>query len=234
MSEINGTSVHFQNNDAAAPDKSAIEKIEKIISLEKQNQKELRAIIQNLSIPLLDSVPFKTVIHDLCEQFSEQSGLPCTFFVEQNAALEDFTTEQKHHILRIIQEALNNVRAHAKAEETSVVIRNVEYSGKDGAALPQHDKIRIMIFDDGTGFDTAVIHTARKLHFGMSGMEMRAKLLGGTLSIGGMLKKSVGGEMDSAGTSLGKGLGSKIKLALVAAGIGKVLKTSSLSAYPQW
>ena len=70
-----------------------------------------------------------------------------------------------------------------KQKKTSVIIRSVEHSGKDGSALPQHDKIRIMIFDDGTGFDTAVIHTARKLHFGMSGMEMRAKLLGGTLTI---------------------------------------------------
>ena len=42
--------------------------------------------------------------------------------------------------------------------------------------------------------------------------------------IGGMLKKSMGGDMDSAGTSLGKGLGSKIKAAIIAAGIGKVLK----------
>lgn len=44
--------------------------------------------------------------------------------------------------------------------------------------------------------------------------------------IGDMLKKSMGGDIDSAGTSLGKGLGSKIKAALVAAGIGKVLKTA--------
>ena len=44
--------------------------------------------------------------------------------------------------------------------------------------------------------------------------------------IGGMLKKSMGGDMDSAGTSIGKGLGSKIKAAIIAAGIGKVLKTA--------
>ena len=44
--------------------------------------------------------------------------------------------------------------------------------------------------------------------------------------IGGMLKKSMGGDMDSAGISLGKGLGSKIKAAIIAAGIGKVLKTA--------
>lgn len=42
--------------------------------------------------------------------------------------------------------------------------------------------------------------------------------------IGGLLKKSMGSDIDSAGTSLGKGLGSKIKAALLAAGIGKVLK----------
>ena len=53
----------------------------------------------------------------------------------------------------------------------------------DGAALPQHDKIRIMIFDDGTGFDTAAMYAASKLNFGMRGMEMRAKLLGGTLTV---------------------------------------------------
>ncbi len=47
----------------------------------------------------------------------------------------------------------------------------------------RYDKIRIMIFDDGTGFDTAVMHAASELHFGMRGMEMRAKLLGGTLTI---------------------------------------------------
>ena len=40
-----------------------------------------------------------------------------------------------------------------------------------------------MIFDDGTGFDTAAMQPAHELHFGLSGMEMRAKLLGGTLII---------------------------------------------------
>ena len=44
--------------------------------------------------------------------------------------------------------------------------------------------------------------------------------------IGGMLKKSMGGDFDSAGQSLGTSLGSKIKKALIAAGIGKALKTA--------
>ncbi|MBQ4378587.1 MAG: hypothetical protein II821_05255 [Treponema sp.] len=134
---------------------------------------ELRAIIQNLAVPALQSVPFKTVINDLCEQFYEQSKIPCKFFVENGVSLDSFTTEQKHHILRIIQEALNNARTHAKAEETSVVIRRSEES------------IRIMIFDDGQGFDSAkyVVRGDTSSHFGMSGMEMRAKLLEGILTV---------------------------------------------------
>ena len=154
-------------------DTNLLTELEKIISLEKNNQKELRAIIQNLSVPALASIPFRTVINDLCEQFYAQSKIPCKFFVDPGLSLDTFTTEQKHHILRIIQEALNNARAHAKAEETSVVIRRGENAN------------RIMIFDDGQGFDSEkqLAPGNATSHFGMSGMEMRAKLLGGNLSV---------------------------------------------------
>ena len=154
-------------------DTNLLTELEKIISLEKKNQKELRAIIQNLSVPALASIPFKTVINDLCEQFFAQSKIPCKFFVAPDLSLDTFTTEQKHHILRIIQEALNNARTHARAEETSVVIRRGE------------NAVRIMIFDDGQGFNSEkqIAPGNTTSHFGMSGMEMWAKLLNGTLTI---------------------------------------------------
>lgn len=160
-------------------DTNLLTELEKIISLEKKNQKELRAIIQNLSVPALASIPFKTVINDLCEQFYAQIKIPCKFFVDPDLSLDTFTTEQKHHILRIIQEALNNTRAHAKAEETSVVIRKISDPQKSS------NLIRIMIFDDGLGFDSEkqMAPGNATSHFGMSGMEMRAKLLGGNFSV---------------------------------------------------
>ena len=48
-------------------------------------------------------------------------------------------------------------------------------------------KIHIMIFDDGQGFDTdksdsTYNRQSAAHHFGLSGMEMRAKLLGGSLT----------------------------------------------------
>lgn len=169
-------------------------KIEKIIDLEKQNQKQLRTIIQNFAVPAVGNIPFKTVINDLCEQFKEQSGMDCSFFVSPDVVLDDFSKEQKHHILRIIQEALNNAQTHAKASETSIVIRKVSRNGNDRRSEPVseqnlqagEDSICIMIFDDGQGFaGAAQIDSGlySQDHFGMSGMEMRAKLLGGSLVV---------------------------------------------------
>ena len=169
-------------------------KIEKIIDLEKQNQKQLRTIIQNFAVPAVGNIPFKTVINDLCERFKEQSGMDCSFFVSPEVALDDFSKEQKHHILRIIQEALNNAQTHAKASETSIVIRKVSRNGNDRRSEPVseqnlqagEDSICIMIFDDGQGFaGAAQIESGlySQNHFGMSGMEMRAKLLGGSLVV---------------------------------------------------
>lgn len=169
-------------------------KIEKIIDLEKQNQKQLRTIIQNFAVPAVGNIPFKTVINDLCERFKEQSGIECSFFVSPDVGLDDFSKEQKHHILRIIQEALNNAQTHAKASETSIVIRKVSRNGNDRRSEPVseqnlqagEDFICIMIFDDGQGFaGAAQIESGRysQNHFGMSGMEMRAKLLGGSLVV---------------------------------------------------
>lgn len=169
-------------------------KIEKIIDLEKQNQKQLRTIIQNFAVPAVGNIPFKTVINDLCERFKEQSGIECSFFVSPEVELDDFSKEQKHHILRIIQEALNNAKTHAKASETSIVIRKVSRNGNDRRSEPVseqnlqagEDFICIMIFDDGQGFaGAAQIDSGlySQDHFGMSGMEMRAKLLGGSLVV---------------------------------------------------
>lgn len=152
-------------------DDSNSEKIEKIISLEAQNQKQLRTIIQNLAVPELFNIPFKTLIESVCEEFKIQSGIKCTFFVSPEIDLEKFSKNERHNILRIIQEALTNAKNHADPSETSVIFQK------------RQGKIMIMIFNDGRGFDVANKKDDGNFHFGMSGMEMRAKLLGGKFSI---------------------------------------------------
>ena len=149
------------------------ESLQKIIFLEKQNQKQLRSIMQDLNLPFQKGISFKNAINDLCVRFKEESGCPCVLFVSPEVDLERFSGEERHHILRIIQEALNNAMLHADASETSVVINKGEKPGQ----------ARIMIFDDGHGFDKNSRMPDGDTHFGMSGMEMRAKLLGGKLTV---------------------------------------------------
>ncbi|MBR5965731.1 MAG: sensor histidine kinase [Treponema sp.] len=160
----------------AAQGQADKERIKKIIELEKLNQSQLRAIIQNLALPAPSGVPFKNILMDLCEQFSKQSAIECKFFCADQVDLERFSAQARRHIMRIIQEALNNAKTHAQAQETGVVIQKRE------------GKIRIMIFDDGIGIDLdsnsgSLPYQKGQTHFGMTGMEMRAALLGGSLSV---------------------------------------------------
>jgi two-component system NarL family sensor kinase len=72
-------------------------------------------------------------------------------------------------LYRIAQEALSNIRKHAHAENVNVEL----------AMLP--DQIHLTIHDDGQGFDPCAPTTPG--HFGLIGLNERAKLLGGKLEV---------------------------------------------------
>jgi signal transduction histidine kinase len=72
-------------------------------------------------------------------------------------------------VLRIIQEALMNVRKHAQASRVRVMIKS-----EGGAA-------HIEIADDGRGFDLNTLPPAQ--HFGLRIMRERAERLGGTFQV---------------------------------------------------
>jgi signal transduction histidine kinase len=75
-------------------------------------------------------------------------------------------------LYRIVQEALTNVARHAEAQSVSVLL---EY---------RDDSVRLIVEDDGVGFDVATIVDAQaRERLGLYGMRERAVLLGGTLTI---------------------------------------------------
>jgi len=69
---------------------------------------------------------------------------------------------------RVVQEALTNAVRHSGASTCSVV------------ATRSEERMRIVVEDDGVGFDPAAIETG---HLGLRGMTERAQLVGGTLMI---------------------------------------------------
>lgn len=75
------------------------------------------------------------------------------------------------HVMRIVQEALSNVRKHAAATTAIVTI------GAD------EDELRVEIADDGVGFDRDDPASTAWPHFGLETMRERAEAIGGTFSV---------------------------------------------------
>ena len=73
---------------------------------------------------------------------------------------------------RIVQEALTNIKKHANA----YIVRVLLSSDCDG-------NIRILIENDGKGFDQSKIYSSEGEHLGLTIMKERAKHLGGELRI---------------------------------------------------
>ncbi len=87
----------------------------------------------------------------------------------------DFVT--KANILRIVQEALMNIRKHAKATMISVKMSSLK------------NKLVVEIKDNGAGFDTELASEKTTGHYGLLSMKERANLNGGELTVNSKLGK---------------------------------------------
>jgi NarL family two-component system sensor histidine kinase YdfH len=99
--------------------------------------------------------------------FFQTTGIVC------HARLDDLVHTPAHaceHVLRVIGEGLSNVARHAQARQVSVEARVVERW------------LSITVRDDGQGFDPAnqLLYSG---HYGLLGLQERAHLVEGTLSV---------------------------------------------------
>jgi len=94
--------------------------------------------------------------------------------VQSNEETKEILPVIKLTIFRIIQEACNNVLKHANASMINIDITYDEH------------RIRVIIKDDGSGFNMDRLHpvtTEQSSSFGLSIMKERTSLLSGTLDI---------------------------------------------------
>ena len=85
---------------------------------------------------------------------------------------EEPPTETRLMVYRACQEALNNVRKHARASRVTISFDHVE------------DGIRVLIHDDGVGFDVPT--GSQPGHIGLVAMRERIQIAGGRFSISSM------------------------------------------------
>lgn len=134
---------------------------------------------------------FSTTVRDYVHQFGEQYGIAASLSLPDETPVPLFAPGVEEHVLRIVQEALTNVRKHAHAARAEVVF---SLTG---------DQVQILVTDDGVGFahpppltspPRGGIEGARsspplggieggETHFGLGIMRERAEQIGGRLEI---------------------------------------------------
>lgn len=103
------------------------------------------------------------------QKYSSQCGIAATLTNEVGHEVT-LSPRAEVHIIRVVQEALTNVRKHASADSVTVSIR-----GTDSTTS-------FSIEDDGVGFDHAATSSSQD-GYGLFTMRDRAALLGGTVDI---------------------------------------------------
>ncbi|MFQ5879144.1 MAG: GAF domain-containing protein, partial [Dehalococcoidia bacterium] len=114
---------------------------------------------------------FLPTIREYAQRYSEMCGIE----VEINgvaSGLPLLEPSAEIQLIRIIQEALANVRKHSRATRASV---ELDGSGND---------LQVTIADNGRGFDLARLPGIGWPRFGLQSMRERAEAIGGSLNIG--------------------------------------------------
>lgn len=105
------------------------------------------------------------------ERYAEASGLDVTLHVAPEVESIRLSAAAEIQLSRIIQEALSNVRRHARATAASVSFRR--HAGG----------LRVEVADDGQGFDPTRPRSSGWPRFGLQTMRERAESIGGTMTI---------------------------------------------------
>jgi signal transduction histidine kinase len=134
---------------------------------------EARRLVWALRPKLLEEAPLPEALTRLVERWSEASGVAAHTNV--TGAPRQLPPEVEATLFRVAQEALTNIRKHARAHRTALTLSYM------------NDRVALDARDDGTGFDpehnNAIAGSTREGGFGLGTMRERVERLGGTLSI---------------------------------------------------
>ncbi len=109
-------------------------------------------------------------LQDYLDQFEERHQIPVSLRTDDAAG--QLPPLAAFQLFRLIQEALTNVRKHARAREATVTLT---------AEWP--DQLRIVIADDGQGFSPGSPRNGTARPLGLTSMRERVEILGGAFDV---------------------------------------------------
>ena len=130
---------------------------------------DVRSFLSQLRPPVLDELGLDGAIADAVAMQAALSGLRITTRLDGPA--DGLGDAAQTVVLRVVQEALQNVRKHAVA--TNVVVTTAL---ADGQWVME-------VRDDGRGFDTGAVAARGRRNFGLQFMRERAELVGAQFEV---------------------------------------------------
>ena len=130
---------------------------------------ELRELIAHFRAPV-DKRGLVPAVEQAVERFRRDSGIRAFLQLEWSNA--NLPAEVDIQVLRIVQEALANIRKHSEANAVRVLMR----AGKDRNYM-------VLIEDDGIGIQDKAIDGGPGEHLGLKILQERAARIGGDLKI---------------------------------------------------
>lgn len=130
---------------------------------------DVRTYISQLRPPLLDELGLDGSITDAAETMAALAGT--TVETDLRAPDDRLGEAQQTVVLRVVQEALQNVRKHARSTRTTIATRL-----DDGRWV-------VEVKDDGLGFDVGAVASRGRRNFGLQFMRERAELIGAALEV---------------------------------------------------
>jgi signal transduction histidine kinase len=128
---------------------------------------DVRTAIFDLRTTATSEFGLIAVLQEYVKHYSREWDIETTLVIAEGAPIS-FPAIAEVHLLRIVQEALHNVRTHAQARHARIVV-----AGDQSLAL-------ISVEDDGVGFDRQLLTGE---HYGLATMRERAEQIHAALVV---------------------------------------------------
>ncbi len=146
----------------------ATEQLDQLASAARDIYGDVREAILGLRVTSLPQQPFAETLQVYVDNWASASGLEVRLELDRPLEVPEPLEIQ---VLRVVQEALGNVRKHARASRVEVEVRRFGQG------------IRVVVEDDGKGFDPAAPRRSEFPQFGLSTMRERAVSVGGRMDV---------------------------------------------------
>jgi signal transduction histidine kinase len=148
-------------------DAGAVRRLEDAVNMMDGMIRQVRDIARGLRPPLLDEAGLVPAIDQYLKSMATRSGTRIEFDASPGVARTPRGLNTT--AFRLVQEAVGNALRHARASVVRVTLRD------------EADALRLVVADDGAGFDPAAV--SRDAHLGLLGMTERVRSAGGTIEL---------------------------------------------------